>query len=250
MKYEEDVMEIDLLELLMAIKEKILVILATALLFAGAAGVYSFFIADPVYQSTSKLYIQAQDSSTTSLSDLQMGSTLAYDCVELIQSRSISEEVIENLGLNVEVKELQNSLSVSNPSDTRIINITIEGTDPQQITEISNEFASVSRARISEVMKTDKPQIWEKAVVPDKHIKPAKTKNVILGFLLGGVVSAACVVVKFLLNDTINSQEEIERYLDLNLLAVVPMEGNEKKKKSAFAFLRKNKKGGKHRHAK
>ena len=86
MKYEDDVMEIDLLELLLAIRDKIAVILATAVICAGLAGVYSFFIAQPVYQSTSKLYIQAQSSSAVSLSELQVSSTLAHDCVEMIRS--------------------------------------------------------------------------------------------------------------------------------------------------------------------
>lgn len=242
MKYEDDVMEIDLLELLLAIRDKIAVILATAVICAGLAGVYSFFIAQPVYQSTSKLYIQAQSSSAVSLSELQVSSTLAHDCVEMIRSQSISEDVIGNLGLQMEVKDLQRSLSVTNPEDTRIINITIEGHDPQQITEIANEFAAVSRARISEVMKTDKPQIWEKATVPEKPIRPSKRKNVMMGFLAGGVLAGLAVVILFLLNDTIKSQDEIEKYLELNLLAVIPMDG-EQKKKGIFARLAGSGKG-------
>ncbi|MGN0718619.1 MAG: YveK family protein [Anaerovoracaceae bacterium] len=241
MKYEDDVMEIDLLELLLAIRDKIAAILITAVFFAGLAGVYSFFIAQPVYQSTSKLYIQAQGSSAVSLSELQVGSTLAHDCVEMIKSQSIAVEVIESLGLSVEVKDLQKCLSVTNPEETRIINITVEGTDPDLITEIANSFASVSRARISEVMKTDKPQIWEKATVPEKPIKPSKRKNVMMGFLLGGVLAGMVVVLSFLLNDTIKTQEEIERYLELNMLAVVPMNG-EKKNVGFLARMQANRK--------
>lgn len=239
MKYEEDVMEIDLLELLFALRSKLTIILATAFICAAVAGVYSFFIAQPVYQSTSKLYIQAQESSSVSLSELQVGSTLAHDCVEMIQSQSIAENVIENMGLETETKVLQRSLSVTNPDNTRIINITIEGNDPQEVTRIANEFASVSQARISEIMKTDKPQIWEKATVPEKPIKPSKSKNVMIGFLLGGLIAGMAAVVLFLLDDTIKSQEDIEKYLELNMLAVVPTDG-EKKKQSTIAKKRMN----------
>lgn len=250
MRHEEDVIEIDLFDLLYEIQRKLAVILATALIFAGVAGVYNFFVADPVYQTTSKLYIQAQESTTTSLSDLQIGSTLAHDCVEMIQSRSIAEEVIKEQKLDMESKDLVKMLSVTNPEDTRIINITIEGTDNKQITRIANEYADVSKVRISEVMKTDKPQVWERAAVPENPVKPAKTKNTILGFLIGAMLSAMIVVVMRLLNDNIRTQDEIENYLELNMLAVVPYDEkadrDKKKRKKKNKVKRKMRKGGRH----
>ena len=248
MRQEEAAMEIDFFELLLEIRKKIAVILATALIFAAIAGVYSFFIADPVYESTSKLYIQAQDSSTTNLSELQVGSTLARDCVEMIQSRSIVQEVIDRLALDMSVRDLQRMLEVTNPEETRIINITVSGTDPQLITNISGEFAEVSRTRISEVMKTDKPQIWEKATVPEKPVKPEKTKNVILGFFTGLILSGMFVIALYLMNDTLKSQDEVERCLDLTVLAVVPLSGEEKqtqKKRFPLTLFKKNKKKNK-----
>lgn len=249
MRREEDVMEIDFFELLLEIRKKIAVILATALVFAVIAGVYSFFIAEPVYESTSKLYIQAQDSSTTTLSELQVGSTLAYDCVEMIQSRSIVQEVIDRMALNMSVKDLQRMLKVTNPEETRIINITVSGTVPQQTAEISGEFAEISSIRISEVMKTNKPQIWEKAAVPENPVKPEKAKNVILGFFTGLILSVMLVIALYLMNDTLKSQDEVERCLDLTVLAVVPLSGDEKKtKKKRFPLplsKRKNKKNKK-----
>ena len=250
MRHEEDVIEIDLFDLLYEIQRKLAVILATALIFAGVTRVYNFFVADPVYQTTSKLYIQAQESTTTSLSDLQIGSTLAHDCVEMIKSRSIAEEVIKEQKLDMESKELVKMLSVTNPEDTRIINITIEGTDSKLITRIANEYADVSKVRISEVMKTDKPQVWERAAVPENPVKPAKTKNTILGFLIGAMLSAMIVVVMRLLNDNIRTQDEIENYLELNMLAVVPYDEkadrDKKKRKNKNKAKRKMRKGGRH----
>ena len=141
-------------------------------------------------------------------------------------------------------------LKVTNPEDTRIINITIEGTDNKQITRIANEYADVSKVRISEVMKTDKPQVWERAAVPENPVKPAKTKNTILGFLIGAMLSAMIVVVMRLLNDNIRTQDEIENYLELNMLAVVPYDEkadrDKKKKRKKSNFKRKMRKGGRH----
>ena len=139
-------------------------------------------------------------------------------------------------------------LKVTNPEETRIINITVSGTDPQQITDISGEFAEVSRTRISEVMKTDKPQIWEKATVPEKPVKPEKTKNVILGFLTGLILSGMLVVALYLMNDTLKSQDEVERCLDLTVQAIVPLSGDGKqiqKKRFPLPLSKKSKKKNK-----
>lgn len=224
MSNHNEEIEIDLRELLQVIRKRFLVILLAALIFAGGAGVYSFFIAEPVYESTSKLYILTQSTSITSLADIQVGSSLAVDYLELMKSRPIVEEVIENLSLQMKYEDMLKVLSITNPSDTRFLNISIKGTDAVKITEIANEFSEVAIRKIPEIMKTDKPSIVEIATLPDHPIKPEKSKNVMLAFILGAFLASMIVIVKDVFNDKIKTQEDIERYLELNTLASVPFD--------------------------
>lgn len=255
MKYEHDEMEIDLRELYYVLRKKIIAIILTGLIFAGAAGVYSFFIAEPVYQSTARLYITTQSTSVTSLADIQIGTVLTYDYVELIQSRTLVEEVIVNLGL--EEKEsygsIKSRLTVVNPEDTRILNISIEGPDPKENKALANEFAKVAKHKISEVMKTDEPSLWETAVSKGAPIKPQKTKNIALGLIIGIFLASLIVVVSHLMDDAIKTNDDAERYLDLMVLGTIPYEGTKKKararKKANKESRKRRKKSHKNRKA-
>lgn len=244
MKYEHDEMEIDLRELYYVLRKKIVAIILTGLIFAGVAGVYSYFIAEPIYQSTARLYITTQSTSLTSLADIQMGEVLTSDYVELIQSRTLVEEVILNLGLqNSETyTSVKNRLTVVNPEDTRILNISIEGPDPKENKQLANEFAKVARHKISEVMKTDEPSLWETAVSKGNPIKPEKTKNVALGFIIGIFLASLVVVISHLMDDAIKTNEDAERYLDLMVLGTIPYEGNKKDKRDRQKAKKENRK--------
>jgi capsular polysaccharide biosynthesis protein len=225
---ENEEIEIDLLELFYALRKKIVVIILAALLGAGLFGVYSFFIAEPVYESTSKIYILSQTTSITSLADIQVGSSLAKDYEEMIYSRPVVGQVITNLGLDYTYEELKGKLSVSNPADTRCLNISCRSNDMNEACNIANEFANVSKRQIADIMNTDEPTIFERAVVNKNPVEPHKAKNVVIGFLLGMLIACAVVIVQYLMNDSLKTEDDIERYLGLNTLASIPNEKTQK----------------------
>ena len=228
-----DEMEIDLKEIFLLLRAKLAVIIATALIGAMAAGIFSFFIVEPMYSSTSKVYILTQSTSITSLADIQVGTSLTSDYMELIKSRPVVEKVIKNLDLDMEYEQLLEELTVETPADTRILKITIKDHDPRMAMVIADEFASVSRKQISKIMKTDEPSIVEKAHLADQPVSPNKKMNILIGFLLGAFLSMLVIIVLHLMDDTIKTQDDVEKYLKLNTLAVIPLKpGEEKQKKS------------------
>lgn len=230
---EFDEIEIDLREIFYVLRSRVLAILLAGILFAGAAAIWSFFLATPSYQATSKLYILTQSTSITSLADIQVGSSLAMDYMELIKSRPVVNQVKRSLGLDFENEAItEEMLSIENPENTRIIKISISSDDPQVSADMANEFAKVAKRKISEIMQTDEPTMVEAAIVPQAPVRPKKAKNIMLGFVLGIFLSALAVIVLHILNDSIRSQDDIERYLGLNTLVAVPYAGDKKRKKA------------------
>ena len=122
---ERDEVEIDLRELFGVLKSKLWIILLITILAAGIAGFASDRMLTPIYESTTKLYVvnKSQSISSLSLSDLQLGSQLTKDYMVLVKSRPVTEQVISNLGLTMTHEELVNILTISNPTDTRILEI-------------------------------------------------------------------------------------------------------------------------------
>ena len=100
-----------------------------------------------------------------------------------------------------------------------------------------NEYAEVASQYIADTMATDKPNIMSTALVPSNPVSPNKTRNIMLGFLLGGILAAGIITVRMLINDTYKTSEDIRRYTGLVTLAVIPVEdqdsnGKRRKKQS------------------
>jgi len=219
---DENEIEIDLLELVFRLIEKWKMIVAGALAGFLLMFVYSFILATPMYEATSKLYVLSSSDSAINLSDLQIGSYLTSDYMEVFEIWEVHEIVRQNLQITYTNEELEEMLTISNPGDTRILYITVAHEDPQFAAALANEYAAVAKRYISAVMLTDEPSLFSEAQVPDEPVSPRKALNVVLGFMLGAFIVCAVVVVQFLMDDKIKSEEDVRKYVKLNTLAVVP----------------------------
>lgn len=226
--YEE---EIDLMRLVYALFRRIWLILIVAVICAcGAAGYTKFQIA-PTYTSTSAMVVLTKETTLTSLADLQLGSQLTKDYTVLITSRPVLENVIDNLGLKISYKILKRQISIQNPEDTRILYISVTTEDAQQAKAIVDELAKVSSEFIGDTLEITPPKIIEEGEVAAVKTGPNLTKNTLIGFIIGVLIVCAIIVVLELLNDSIQSEEDIERYLELPVLASLPNKTEDKKKK-------------------
>ena len=223
---EDDGTEIDILELFYRLIERWKYIVTAACVGALIMIVYSFVLATPIYQATSKLYVMSASDSAINLSDLQIGSYLTSDYQEVFSTWEVQEMVLQHLGLDYTYPQLESMITISNPSNTRILNITASNSNPQLAASLANEFASVASRYISETMKTDEPSLLSEALVPSKPVSPKKMLNTILGFLVGALLMIAIITVQFIMDDKVKTAEDIRRYADLPTLALVPINGS------------------------
>lgn len=222
--------EIDLWEIFLVLVGKIPMMIAVGFFTALIAFMYTKFIMTPTYESTTKIYILSrQNNDNVTYSDLQMGTQLTKDYAELIQSRFVLEEVIEQLNLDMGYGTLKGKVSVTTPTDTRIIAIKVTDTNPVRAMRIANAIREASSAHIQNVMDIEAINVVETADVPTGKASPSVGKNTMLGGMLGVFVIAAIAVIAYLMNDTIKTAEDVERYLGLSTLAIIPLNEEEKK---------------------
>ncbi len=220
--------EIDLLELFYRLLENGWRILAAALAGMLLAALYSCALATPVYEATSRIYVtnsSGDAAGQVAVSDFQIGNYLTSDYRQLFESWEIHDAVIRNLGLELDCDALKERLRIENPDDTRILNMTVAWDDPLQAARIANEYATVARAYISRTMDTGEPTLLSSARAPSEPVRPRKLLYTALGFLLGGLLAAGALTVRFLLDDRIKSAEDLRKYLEMPVLAVVPANG-------------------------
>ena len=233
MNNNEETVEIDLLEIMYLIRKRIWIILAAAAVFGAVTGLFTHYCIEDLYSSTSKLYILSSGASITSLTDIQIGTSLTKDYIQLVQGRPMVEEVIGNLSLNRTYEELLDQMTFSNPTDTRILVITAKDPDPALAKDIVDEFAVVARSNIAEIMKIEEPSVTEWGYISDKPVSPNLLRNILIGTLLGAFMAAGAVVLLYMLDDTVKSSDDIEKYLKLNTLTSIPLledEGRTSKK--------------------
>lgn len=227
---ESDEETIDLLELLYALLGKWREIAAATVACALIAAIGVLFFVTPKYQASSTIYVISRKDSAINISDLQIGTALTDDYIQVFHMWEVQEKVISNLDLPYTYSQLDGMLSVTNASNTRMLEITVTSESAQEAADIANEYATVVRDYIAKKMATDKPSIMSTALVPTEPVSPNKTKSILLGALLGFVVSAGVIVVITVLDDTYKTAEDIKKYTGLVTMAVIPLEKSDEPK--------------------
>ena len=215
--------EIDLVALFYRFLEKAHWIILTALVGAAIAGILVFKVITPIYEATAKIYIVGSDT-TISLSDLQIGSNLAADYQEVFKNWHVHELVDKRLNLDYTYTQLSNMITVTNPANTHVLYVTVKSPDPAEAKAVADTYAQVAREFIAAKMDMREPNIFEEAKLPDKPSTPRKTRDIIIGFMLGALLAMAVVTVKFLGDDRICSSEDIEKVGNLSTLGLIPLQ--------------------------
>lgn len=227
---EDDEIEIDIGELLFALKKKILLLALMGILGAAAAFFYSKAVLTPTFTSTSMIMVMSKETTITSLTDLQIGSQLTNDYSYLITSRTVMENVINRLGLDTDYLQLREKVKVDNPTDTRILNISVTDHDPMMAKTLTDEVADCASDYISEIMEQAPPKIIEQGEIPLYQTSPNTKMNVLLGAIIGICLVAGVVVLSVLLNDTVQNEDDVMRVTGAPVLAVIPALPKEKAK--------------------
>lgn len=217
----EDV--IDLREVFHVLWRKLWALILFLVVGACIAGAATMLMT-PKYQATSTIYMFSKETDLSSLASLQIGSQLTADYEKLATSRPVVEKVIQQLGLDMTYEQFVSMIQIANPADTHMLTVTVTSTDPQQAANISNTLANALSDRVEEVIDTDRPNMVEEAVVPEDASSPSLKKNVVIGALLGFVLVAVVILVQYFLDDTIQTEEDVTKYLGLNTLASIPAE--------------------------
>lgn len=219
----EEETEIDLIDLAWALFDKIHYIVLCFLIGAVIMNAYSYFLVRPTYKSTAKMYVvSASKNSVVDLDALNIGTSLTADYEQLMLSYPVLEQVINKLNLDMDSDTLAKMITLENPTDTRILNINVVSTDPKSARDIANTLMDVSVDYLPKTMSTNAPNVAQKAKLADHKDGPSYTKYTMIGALAGAFLYCMYLVVKYLMDDTIHTADDMEKYFDIVPLAVIP----------------------------
>lgn len=230
---DADTIEIDLREIFSVLLHRLWIIVLSAVVLGIGAFAISKFAITPTYISETRIIVlNKANNDNLTYSDMQLGTQLTKDYPEVIRSRRVIEQVIQDFGLDMTYKKFLSMMEVKTSSDTRIINITIEHENPMLAKQLVDAVRDEAAVRIKEVMNIEAVNVVDEGNLPVSPSNPNVSKWTLLGFLLGGFAAAAVVIIQFLLDDTIKCSEDIEKYLHLSTLALIPIVEDEAEQKN------------------
>lgn len=237
-----DEIEIDIMEIIMVLIRWIWAIALAAIVGGLVMFLYSKLFITPTFESTTRIVVlNTSDNDKLDYTDLQMGTQLTNDYSELITSRYVVESVIEKFNLDTTYESFVQNIAVSTPSNTRIIDITLTDTDPLMAKEMVDELRNVAAKRIVEVMNIEAVNVVDEGNVPTQKAAPSVGKYTLIGILAGGFLAVAVVLVLYLLDDTIKSSEDVEKYLHLSTLGLIPIIETEEESKKKRTYHKRDK---------
>ncbi|MBR7133451.1 MAG: hypothetical protein IKD04_07955 [Clostridia bacterium] len=192
---------------------------------------YSVFLATPLYTSTAKLYVTNKESQIITSSDLSVSNYLSNDFAEILTDTSILDQVSAEMNGKYSSGQLRGFISINQPSNTRIIEISVLSPNAQDSKKIADSLCNISQNSLVDIMGLDRVKIIRQGSLSSAPSSPRTTHNALLAFLVGIAISVLTVFILYIADNKVSSSKDVEKYLGLSVLATIPYNQSRAKKK-------------------
>lgn len=221
--------EIELRQYWEVLRKRWIIVIALPLIAALTSGIISFYVIKPVYQASTTLIVgkKASEEGLAALqmldnSVLQANLQLAKTYAAIAQSRTVEQNVINDLNLPLTVAELDEMISINPVKTTEILEISVLNTDPELAAAIANSMASQFSKAVVDIKKVDSVSIVDSAMTPINPVKPNKQLNVLIAFIVGLMASVGLVFLIEYMDNTVKTSDDVEKLLGIPVLGVIP----------------------------
>lgn len=198
------------------------------LLTVGAglvSGLVSYFYLKPVYEASTQILVNQKNDNQNlyNQNQIQTDVQLINTYNVIIKSPVILDEVVKELNLKVTTDQLNQKITVVSETNSQVINLSVQDTNPGQAAQIANKIAGVFQTKVPKIMNVDNVSILAKAAaLPHQApVKPKKTINIVIGLVVGLLAGAGISLLLEYLDHTVKTDQEIEQLLGLPVLGVI-----------------------------
>ena len=223
---------IDLLEVLNAVRQHIAVLILCTLATAIAGFAITHFLITPQYESSALMIVNTRQDTTSSVTSDQINSAtkLVSTYSIIIKSDTVLQQVINDLGLSLSYSDLKDRVTVSAVDDTQVMKITVRSNNPEWARQVCDDITVVSPDVILKAVEAGSVKVISQASYSDGPVSPNVIKNTMLGAMVGLVLCLGVILLQVILDNKINTEEDVAKYLDMTVVGVIPVyEGGKKK---------------------
>ncbi|MDT9026806.1 YveK family protein [Rossellomorea yichunensis] len=217
---------ISLKELIQTLKKRMSLIIILTLMAVLVSAAISYFVLTPIYQSSTQLLVNKSndDQQSFNVGEVQTNLQLINTYNVIMKSPAILDIVIDDLNLDMTTKELNEKITVQSEKDSQVVNISVQDEDPKQAAAIANKIAEVFQTEIVKIMNVDNVSILAKAELGENPspIKPQPLLNIAIALVVGLMAGVGLAFLLEFLDNTVKTEQDIEKGLELPVLGVIP----------------------------
>lgn len=216
---------ISLKELFATLRKRLALIVMITALATMTSGIISYFFITPIYQSSTQILVnQAKgDQATFQYNEIQTNLQLINTYNVIIKSPAILDKVIDRMNIDESVESLNEKITVNSEKDSQVVNISVQDEDPERAAQIANTIATVFQSEIKQIMNVDNVNILSTAEVKENPspVKPQPVLNMAIAFVVGLMTGVGLAFLLEYLDNTIKTEQDIERVLQLPVLGAI-----------------------------
>lgn len=215
---------ISLSEIFDALKKRWIMIVAITLAATIVSGVITFFVIDPVYETSTKVFVgkEENDEAAYNTNDIQMYQKLLQTYAQTIKTKDLVSRAISSLSYDLEASNVVGALTVNPITDTQILQIKYQSKDPQEAKDVLKSVTDEFIVTAKELVPNGNVRVIEEVELPENPVSPNKKMNIAIAFLLGLMVSVGIVFLLEYLDNTYKNKEQLEKDLEIPVLGAIP----------------------------
>lgn len=220
--------EIDIKRLVLDVIRKIwIAVLAAAV---GAVGMYAYAknCLTPLYTASASLYVNSYinngdiDIKRVNSSDIYTAQALVKTYLAFLKSDKVLDEVAQKLGGEYQSSQIRAMMSASSLDGTEIFSVQITSTDPKEAARIANIIVDMAPDVIMDYIEGSSVKVVDYAKPPNVRSFPVYRKYLMKGAAAGGGIALVFIVIIFIFNSKISTEEEIKRLFTAPVIGKIP----------------------------
>jgi capsular polysaccharide biosynthesis protein len=233
-----ETVEFDLRDLVTTIVKRIWIVVLCAVIVGASVLAYTVNFVTPQYEAGVTIYVNNNsgrgEGAYISSSDLAVALRLVATYVNIIESNSVLEKVIEEAGLTLTAAQVRGMISAKPVDETEMFKVTVTTPHPQLSADLANAIATVAPGEIAAIIEGSSAKIIDYARVPTSSSSPNYYTNTVLGAFCGAVLAIFVILMQNVLNVRVKNEDDLQKICDIPVLGLIPdmsnsMKGNRKK---------------------
>lgn len=225
---EQEYETVDLLEVINVLWQNVRAILLCTVVGAAVAFVVSAFFIAPKYEASALMIVNTRQDATANVTSDQINSAtkLVSTYGIIIKSDTVLQQVINNLDANTSYEEVERCVTVNAVENTQVMQVTVRSKNADWAKQVCKQITQIAPDVIVETVEAGSVKVISQAKGDPNPVSPNVQRNTVMGGLLGLVLCAGVVLVRFLLDNKVRTEEDVTRHLDLAVLGVIPVYEN------------------------